>query len=56
MDSLAATGPLLVVVGVAGYLTGIASPYPGRSFALTALMVGITLLVVRPPTAEGGTP
>jgi hypothetical protein len=56
MDSLAAIGPLLVVVGVAGYVAGIASPYPGRSFALTALMVGVALLVVRPPTTARGTP
>ncbi|WP_197424962.1 hypothetical protein [Natronomonas sp. CBA1123] len=55
MDSLATLGPLLVVVGVAGYVVGIATPYPGRSFALTALMVGVTLLVVRPPSAAGGT-
>jgi hypothetical protein len=54
MDSLAALGPLLVVVGLAGYVAGIAVPYPGRAFALTVLMVGTTLLAVRPPaTAEG---
>lgn len=56
MDSLAALGPLLVFVGVVGYAVGIVAPYPGRAFALTALMVGVTLLVVRPPRATEGSP
>jgi hypothetical protein len=54
MDSLAALGPLLVVVGVAGYAVGTVASYPGRAFSLTALMVGVTLLVIRPPTATRG--
>jgi hypothetical protein len=30
-------------VGVAGYLAGIATAYPGRAFSVTAVIVGITL-------------
>jgi hypothetical protein len=47
-----ASGLVLTVVGVVGYLVGIDVSYPGRAFSLTALMVGITLLALT--AGEGG--
>ncbi|MFB6268491.1 MAG: hypothetical protein ABEH83_01005 [Halobacterium sp.] len=38
---LAATG-----LGLAGYAAGVATPYPGRAFSVTAVIVGITLLSI----------
>ncbi|NIB98372.1 hypothetical protein [Halobacterium sp. R2-5] len=32
--------------GLAGYVAGVAAPYPGRAFSITALIVGITLLSI----------
>ncbi|WP_232700371.1 hypothetical protein [Halobacterium wangiae] len=43
MDRLRAFGLGLTGVGVAGYLLGIATPYPGRAFSVTAVIVGVTL-------------
>lgn len=39
-------GLLLTVGGVAAYLVGVAAPFPGRAFSVTAVMVGVTLLAV----------
>lgn len=39
-------GVVLTVLGAAGYLLGILSPYPGRAFSVTGVMVGITLLSI----------
>ena len=36
----------LLVAGLLGYAAGIYVPYPGRAFSLTAIMVGIVLVVV----------
>ena len=41
-----AAGLGLTVLGTAGYAAGILSPYPGRSFSLTVLMLGVALAVV----------
>ena len=46
MNAAAVAGALLTVGGLAGYVLGILAPYPGRSFALTALMVGLTVVTV----------
>jgi hypothetical protein len=46
MQALALVGLLISAVGVAGYLVGIADPYPGRAFSLTLLMIGVTLVLV----------
>ncbi|MFB6195766.1 MAG: hypothetical protein ABEI80_06320 [Haloplanus sp.] len=39
-------GVALAAVGIGGYVTGVLVPYPGRSFSLTAIMVGITLAAI----------
>jgi hypothetical protein len=46
MNRYLALGVALTVGGVTGYAVGTATPYPGRSFSVTAVMVGLTLLVV----------
>lgn len=40
-------GTALTVIGLAGYAVGVATPYAGRSFAVTALMVGISLVAIQ---------
>lgn len=42
----------LTVAGLAGYAAGIAMAYPGRAFSLTAIMTGITLVLVSGATEE----
>jgi hypothetical protein len=51
MNRTFAAGTALTVLGVVGYGLGVVAPYPGRSFSMTGLMVGLTLLAV----ADGGT-
>lgn len=46
MNRLFALGAVLTVGGVAGYAAGVAVAYEGRAFAVTAVMVGITLLAI----------
>lgn len=46
MDRLTGLGGVCTVAGVVGYAVGVVVAYPGRSFSLTALMVGITLLAI----------
>lgn len=46
MQSTRPLGALITVVGTVGYLVGIATPYLGRAFSITAVMVGITLLAI----------
>jgi hypothetical protein len=43
---LRVAGVAATVVGVAGYVAGVATPYPGRAFSVTAVIVGITLLSI----------
>jgi hypothetical protein len=43
MDRTRTAGVALTGAGVAGYLAGLATPYPGRAFSVTAVTVGITL-------------
>lgn len=54
MHRSALAGGGLALVGLVGYGVGIVTPFPGRAFSLTALMVGVTLLVVarRSPGGE----
>lgn len=53
MDTVRTAGVALTVLGVAGYLVGVSTPYPGRSFSLTVVMVGVTLAAVgRPDRGE----
>jgi hypothetical protein len=56
MNTVAGVGLLLTVGGVAGYVVGLAAPFPGRAFALTAVMVGVTLLAVGRSGAVEATP
>lgn len=46
MDTAFATGVALTGLGLAGYVAGTVGAYPGRSFSVTAVMVGVTLLAV----------
>lgn len=39
-------GVVLTVAGILGYVVGIAAVYPGRSFSITAMMVGIALVII----------
>jgi len=43
MNGTFAAGIGLTVLGLVGYLVGIAAAYPGRGFAVTGVMVGVTL-------------
>ena len=47
MNRLVVAGSLLVVLGLAGYVGGVLAAFPGRSFSVTAVMVGITLVAIR---------
>jgi hypothetical protein len=46
MNTVLALGLGLTVAGLAGYAAGVAVPYPGRAFSVTALLAGMTLLAV----------
>lgn len=46
MNRTRLSGYALVGLGILGYAVGIAAPYTGRAFSLTALMVGISLAAV----------
>ncbi|SEW12832.1 hypothetical protein [Halobacterium jilantaiense] len=46
MNRIRAAGVVLTIGGVAGYLAGLATPYPGRAFSVTAVMVGVTLAAI----------
>lgn len=43
----------LTGLGLAGYALGVATAYPGRAFAVTLVMIGITLLAMRGTFGEG---
>lgn len=47
MNRLAAAGGALLALGLAGYAVGLFVDVPARAFAVTAVMVGITLIAVR---------
>jgi len=46
MDRYLGGGIVLTALGVAGYAVGTIIVYPGRAFSLTAIMVGITMLLI----------
>lgn len=46
MHYLRAAGLAATALGVAGYVAGVATPYPGRAFSVTAVIVGVTLLSI----------
>lgn len=47
MNRLLVVGLLLTGVGAVGYAVGVVAAYPGRSFSVTAVMLGLTLIAVR---------
>ena len=51
MDRLGWSGVGLALLGVVGYVAGIAIEYPGRAFSVTAVMVGFTLAAIAKPLA-----
>ena len=53
MNRSLALGGALTAAGVVGYAAGIATQYPGRAFSVTAVMVGLTLLVVGRAGGDG---
>jgi len=46
MHRTRAVGVALLGLGLAGYVAGVLTPYPGRAFTITAVMVGITLAAI----------
>ncbi|WP_248896483.1 hypothetical protein [Haloplanus halobius] len=54
MDRTFLAGAGLAIVGICGYVAGVLVAYPGRSFSLTALMVGITLAAIGGRTEDDG--
>lgn len=46
MDRLLLVGAVALCAGAVGYAVGVFVPYPGRSFSLTAFMLGLALVVV----------
>jgi len=52
MNRIRAAGLALTLGGVAGYLAGVATPYPGRAFSVTAVMVGVTLAAIGTDSGE----
>lgn len=47
MNRLSALGLALLAVGILGYVAGVATPYPGRAFSITLVMVGVTMFAIR---------
>lgn len=46
MNRTFAAAALLTASSVIGYLVGVVAAYPGRAFAITGVMAGVTLLAV----------
>jgi hypothetical protein len=46
-------GTLLIIAGLAGYISGVYIAYPGRAFSIAALMVGIVLTTISSFSSEG---
>lgn len=56
MNSATVLGLLLTGIGIAGYALGLTTPYPGRAFSITLVMVGVTLLATRRVTERASEP
>jgi len=48
MHPVSTAGTVLLGVGLLGYGVGVATPYPGRAFSLTAVTVGVALVAIGP--------
>ena len=46
MNRVSLVGGVFTVAGLVGYLFGVTVAYPGRAFSVTAVMVGLTLMVI----------
>lgn len=46
MNRTLASGLGLTALSLLGYLIGLSTPYPGRAFSITGIMVGITLMAI----------
>ena len=46
----------LTILGLLGYSVGVVRAYPGRSFSIAAVMLGLTLLGVHRLDAVGESP
>lgn len=46
MKRLRAVGAIVTALGIGGYIVGVAIAYTGRAFAVTVVMVGLTLLAI----------
>lgn len=46
MNGTLAAGISLTLLSSVGYAIGVLTPYPGRAFSLTGVMVGLALLSV----------
>ena len=55
MNTVSTLGAVLTAVGILGYVAGVLSSYPGRSFSLTALMFGLTLVALARSSGGDGT-
>lgn len=54
MNRTLGLGAGLSLLGLAGYVIGVRTAYPGRAFSVMALMVGATLLAIgRAGDSEG---
>lgn len=54
MNGAFVAGIVLTVVGLAGYLAGLATPYPGRAFSVAAIMIGVTLAAIGTANGRAG--
>ncbi|GAD52352.1 hypothetical protein MBEHAL_1112 [Halarchaeum acidiphilum MH1-52-1] len=54
MHRTAGVGLALSALGIAAYVAGVLHPYPGRAFAITAVMVGITICAISEGRLVGG--
>ncbi|WP_201289214.1 hypothetical protein [Halovenus carboxidivorans] len=55
MEPQRLAGLALVVAGVSGYVVGVYVSYPGRSFSITAVMLGVALAATASSPTEGPT-
>jgi hypothetical protein len=55
MNDVFGAGLALTALGFGAYAVGVWTPYPGRAFSLTALMVGVTLAAIGRSLGEGET-
>lgn len=54
MTVLRAGAIVLTATGILGYVAGLFVEYTGRAFALTAVMVGISLFMIAPANRGAG--